>query len=64
MHLPDLCGYTLERAMKILKEHSLNDYIIRVTGKPGSENTYSQNSRVIALAMLDTGQIELLVCNP
>lgn len=65
MNLPDVAGYTLEEAKKILASAGYEKLIVKVTAPPRERNdSYDGSYRVIRMKAAENGTIELLVCRP
>ena len=62
--MPDISGFRLEQAIRILKEKGFDKFTIHTTAPPRKRDAgYDGNSRVIRQRLSDDGNICLLVCN-
>ncbi len=65
MNVPDVVGFTLKDAGKMLNASGFNVHTIIVTAPPRRRDLrYDDNSRVIRLRVIDGNKVELLVCTP
>ena len=64
MHIPDVSGYRLEKALEILKANGMEKVTVTLTAPPRLRNAgYDGQSRAVRQSILDDGTVELLVCN-
>lgn len=62
---PDVIGYYLKDAVRILNQNNIKKYKIKVTSPPRHVgDTYNEDFRVLRINCFDMDNIELLVCNP
>ncbi|MGE5613991.1 MAG: PASTA domain-containing protein [Bacillota bacterium] len=64
IRIPDVSGFRLERALKLLESSGVESVTVRRTAPPRLK--YSDcggDARVVAQKVLNGGNIELLVCN-
>lgn len=62
--MPDVSGYRLEQAIKILEKKGFDKFAIHTTAPPRMRDAgYDGNSRVIRQTFSEDGSIHLLVCN-
>lgn len=65
MNVPDVVGFTIEDARKMLKTAGFSVHAVRVTAPPRHRTLeYDDNCRVIRLHIIDGDRTELLVCGP
>ncbi|HHV58777.1 MAG TPA: hypothetical protein GXX49_00490 [Clostridiaceae bacterium] len=63
--LPDIAGYTLDEARKILDKQGYEIYNVKVTAPPGERITdYDDFFRVVKVMPVDGNKVELLVVKP
>lgn len=63
-HLPDVSGYRLEDALKVLKSYGVEKIEILQTAPPRQRDAAQDgNSRVIRQVSSAEHSVELLVCN-
>ncbi len=65
MEVPDVTGFTLGEALKVLEAAGITKISVRVTAPPRNiTEEYSPGSRVVRLKAETNGDfLELLVCN-
>ena len=65
MNIPDVTGFTLGEAVKILKAAGISDITVIVTAPPKDKNAkYDNDSRVVRQrTVTEHGTEELTVCN-
>lgn len=64
MDIPDVSGYKLEKAIKLLKDQGIKKVTVKLTAPPRMRAAgYDDNSRTVRQSVLDDGTLELLVCN-
>lgn len=64
MTIPDVSGFKLDKAQKILERFGVKDIIVHVTEPPRStERSYNNTSRVVRQEVSSDGAVRLLVCN-
>lgn len=65
MNVPDVVGFTLKDAGKILNASGFSVHTIIVTAPPRRRALkHDDNFRVIRLCVIDGDKTELLVCTP
>lgn len=64
MQIPDVSGYRLKDAERLLKANGAGKVIIKLTSPPRMRSFgYDGNSRVVRQCSMADGALELLVCN-
>lgn len=64
MQLPDISGYKMKNAEKLLKEHGIDNYTVMLTAPPRlRDRGYDAESRIIKQRLTDEGKLELIVSN-
>lgn len=65
MHIPDVIGFKLSDAMRIIESSGMDIGRIKVTAPPRCKDMpYNESFRVIRLEVNEFNEIELLVCSP
>jgi len=65
MQMPDVIGYSLEKARVILKEAGVVEVDIKTTAPPRLRcNEFNDDYKVIRINLLENKRIELVVCKP
>lgn len=65
MKIPDIIGFKIGDAKKILDSKGICISDVKVTSPPREESTeYNENYRIIRFEIIDDKKIGLLVCNP
>lgn len=63
MDIPDITGYTLGEAKRLLEAAGIRLASVTVTAPPREKcSSYDDNCRVIRCTTVDVGCVELLVC--
>jgi len=64
MQFPDVCGFKLKDAVKLIKEQGIENYIIMLTAPPRLRNSgYGEESRIVRQRVTGDGKLELIVSN-
>jgi hypothetical protein len=64
MRFPDICGYKMKNAEKLLKEQGIDNYIVTLTAPPRlRDRGYDEESRIVKQRVTDEGKLELIVSN-
>lgn len=65
MLIPDVVGFTLGEAKKLLDLSGIDVCSIKVTSPPREKDTcFDANFRVIRLEVITDNKVEVLVCKP
>jgi len=65
MNIPDIEGFLLGRALKVLKGRKDLKYDILVTGPPqGVKSKVDDTYRIVRVKVADGEKLEILVCDP
>jgi len=63
--VPDVVGYTLGEAVKLLQEQGITISAVGITAPPKSRTVeYDDSYRVIRQRFIDENKIEILICKP
>jgi len=64
MQIPDLCGYKMKNAVKLLKEQGIENYIVTLTAPPRlRDRGFDEESRIVKQRVTGDGKLELIVTN-
>lgn len=64
IRMPDVSGFRLEKAIKLLSSSGVEKVNVRLTASPRLRQAgYNGNSRVVRQSRTADGTVELLVCN-
>lgn len=65
MNLPDVTGYSFERAVQILKAAGAYQFDVEVLNPPRcGETAYDNRYRVVRTQFPDGSRVKLLICKP